>query len=340
MKLWTWRVFSPLLITLLLIGPLVSSAEFWGNFPVTNNGNALIPAGTTQQLIMQFDLPAPTVDPCVLNGAGYAVADGDILSAFGVNNYFGDEDHSDDGGNYSGTEVIVESADNWITASEVITPGTADLKTNWNVGQNIYFGDEDHDGGADYNGNAVGEIIVNSADNNISAGEIVTAGVADLNAFPSNMLYLETTPGNSIYGFEEDIILLTHDGAAATSDGDAVHKFNTTDYYSDADGSLVYADGEMIVSSGDANLDSSDTIVTTGMVRHVSSFGNPRISYDSTQGGPPYCIFDDVDTDGTVSNNDILVYDCGLVLGDGHTMVCAGDAGCGDTLVAMGVVII
>lgn len=330
------RFLSPFLIMLLLIAPLVSFAETAGNFSVTNNGNQLLPAGSTGDVIFQFDLPAPATDTLLHDGAGYAVAAGDALSVFGGTVKFGDDDHDDDASDYSGTEIIVNSADTSITSAEVVTPGTADLLSNWAAGQNIRFGDEDHDDAADYDGNNVSEIIVDSADNDISAAEIVTPGVANLTAFPASMWYLETTPGNSIYGNGEDIVQLTHDGVNATADGDGVHTFNANDYYSDGDASSDYTDGEAIISSADANLDMTDTIVTTGMIRHVSSFGNPRISFDSTVGGAPYCIFDDVDTDGLVSNNDILVFDCGLALGDGHTMVCAGDAGCGDTLVVMG----
>ena len=328
----TWRFISPLLITLLLVSPLVSSAETAGNFSVTNNGNTLIPASTTNHLVMQFDLPSPANDPFALDGGVFAVAAGDALSAFSANNYYSDEDHSNDNGNYSGAEVIVESADTWITAAEIITPGTADLKANWNVGQSVQFGDEDHDDAADYDGNNTDVLIVNSADNNIAAAEIIHAGLADLQNFPAAYFYLETD-ADSTYDHGEDIVKLTHDGATASADGDLIGLFAANDYYSDANSDGSYTDGELIVSSADANLDSGDTITTAGAV-WMSNFG-ATVTYDTTVGGKPYCIFNDLDSNNTVSNNDVLIFDCGLALGDGHVMSCPGDAGCGDALANM-----
>lgn len=277
------RFVSLFLIMLLLIAPLVSFAEISGNFTVTNNGSQLLPAGSTGNVIMQFDLPAPNADTLLHDGAGYAVATGDTLSTFAAAEKFGDEDHDDDTADYSGTEIIVNSADSTISSAEVITPGTANLT-----------------------------------------------------AFTAEYFYLETD-ADSTYDDGEDIIKMTHDGATVSADGDIIRLFGGSDFYSDADISSDYTNGEMIVSSADANLDNSDTIVTTGMVKHISTFGNPNITFDSTVGGPPYCIFDDVDGNLLVSNNDILIFNCGLaLLSDGHTMVCGADAGCGDTLVAMG----
>ncbi len=328
-QLRRWRFFSPLLIALLLIGPLVSSAEFSGNFPVTNNGNTLIPANATAALVMQFDLPSPAVDPYVLNGAGYIVADGDALSAFSANNYFGDEDHSNDNGNYSGAEVIVDSANTFIQASEIITPGTADLKANWNVGQNIYFGDEDHDGAANFDGNGVGEIIVddNLTDGIISGAEVISGGVADLQSFPASYYYLETD-GDNIFDDGEDIVKLAHNAAIDTGNGDQIELFGANDYYSDANGNTLYTDGEAIVSSTDANLDNSDTVVTAGVLKNVtSSFCGPVplgacTYYDPAPVSTPYCVVDDADVSGTITTGDLLVSDtCGTGYGDNHTFL-------------------
>ncbi|MBI5728139.1 MAG: hypothetical protein HY984_00095, partial [Candidatus Magasanikbacteria bacterium] len=279
---------------------------------------------------MRFDLPDPVVDTVLLGAPTAGVA----LTSFNATEKFSDSDHDDSATDYSGAELIVDSVDSIINIGEVVTSGTAGLISTWG---DMKYGDEDHDDANDYDGNITNAVLVNSADTTITNAEIVHTGLADLTAFPANTFYLSA---DSIYDDGEDIIKLEYNGAFGTADGDTIALFGATHYYSDAYLNSSYTDGEVIVTSADANLDNTDTIITSGAVKNASSTlcgaGATNCTYYTTD-PPTQCVVDDIDTSGDISDGDVLISDaCGTAHGDNYTFSCGPDVECTSVLVALG----
>ncbi len=331
-----WRALSPLLITLLLIGPLVASAEIAATFVVTNNGNSVVTGGSAGNLVMQFDLPAPAADTLLHDGAGYVVAAGDALRNFGANEKYSDSDH-DNVDDYSGAELIVNSADNTITSGEVVTPGTAGLLSNWTTGQNVQFADDDHDNAQDYSGL---ELIVDSADSSVTAGEIINDGIAGLLSFgsaePNLDIYLDHGTDDNLYTDGEDIFYQEHNGADVYADGASMQAFsaNELSFYDDhASNDGDYNDGEAIINDvdNDGFPSSGDVTLTAGKAAVEALTAGDRVCFDGsvvndTEFDPAEVIwYDDPTTNG----------DCS-VFTTGEDIILVGGAAPINTLTAFG----
>lgn len=320
------------MIGALIYPALVIKASVSTDFTVTNNGNTTAGPNYTDHLVMQFDLPDPSThanaDVILRTGTAQDVAAGNSLASFAANDKFADDDHDDDTADYADGLLVVNDAggDNSISSAEIITDGTADLTSTWG---NIQFGDEDHDDAQDYDGNNTDVLLVDSANNIIVSGEIIHAGLADLNAFPAAYYYLETD-ADSTFDNGEDIIKMEHNGANATADGDTIDLFGVNDYYSDADSNTTFTGGELIVSSPNANLESTDTITTGGTVKNNVALGGTNY-YGA---GAPYCVV--TAAGGNIVAGDTLVSDsCGLGYGDNYTFTCGAEPECGTAVGAV-----
>lgn len=296
----------------------------------SNNGAAadtVIPG--EEVLVLDVTLPTPTVDTLVHNGAGFVVAAENLLTNFGVNDKFADNDHAND---YDDGEAVVRSADAVISNGEVVTAGLADMMSFQNDDANVKFGDTDNDNDtADYSGV---ELIVRSADTTISAGEVVTTGEANLTAFdvaePGIEIFADDGTDNNTLDSNEDIYRQIHNGADVFASGLLLEDFAATEMFTDNDLGGAYDDGVAILTSADADitegaLDGSgiDTVITDGLAA-LSPINATNAK------------FADNDNDGLFDAGEAIVISAdanltaGVLSGAGTDQVFASDTGTAD----------
>ncbi|MFC1713640.1 Ig-like domain-containing protein [Candidatus Poribacteria bacterium] len=196
----------------------------------------------------------------------------------------------DDGdGEYQSNEAIVYDAEgDGIIASigteaaddQIIVSGDANLQVL--IGADHKYSDANDD-----NEYTDGELIVDDLndDDNVDAGEIVRAGVANLKAFAADVMYLDDD-GDGVYSDSEAItrtedVELGSDDEVLTPGAAGLSPFAINIYrYTDADHDNVYDQGEAIVVEagwGAVNdtLEDSDIVVLAGAAdieRFPSSF--------------------------------------------------------------------
>src|SRR3989339_1013539 len=169
-----------------------------------------------------------------------------------------------------------------------VTVTDGDTLTSFIIGEEK-FADNDHDDDqADYEN---GFLIVNSADDEISSGEIITPGTASLTAFSSVEgsieIFIDHGTDNDAYDDGEDIFVQVHNGTDVYANGSSINAFiqPLNAFYDDTGGSSGdYDEGEAIINDVDFDgfPSAGDTVATVGGAKVQALTADDNVCFDKS----------------------------------------------------------
>src|SRR3989339_2003183 len=169
-----------------------------------------------------------------------------------------------------------------------VTVTDGDTLTSFIIGEEK-FADNDHDDDqADYEN---GFLIVNSADDEISSGEIITPGTASLTAFSSVEgsieIFIDHGTDNDAYDDGEDIFVQVHNGTDVYANGSSINAFiqPLNAFYDDTGvSSGDYDEGEAIINDVDFDgfPSAGDTVATVGGAKVQALTADDNVCFDKS----------------------------------------------------------